>query len=178
MSWLSCRWLKKKLVGFVQNQTLEGEDGGYVTLSMTGNENTGDFSASCEFKDFCEDGITMTGSLSMSGRIDLETEEPLYFTLSFNPLTLNDGMESFTISGNIHYNFQVYPNRLDWAFDFEQWQLRNYDFNEYVELSTALAKANWASILSIVIVFILVTYVHWNLINSYVDRNFCEEVTK
>jgi hypothetical protein len=96
-----------------------------------------------------------------------------YLEPGIHNLTIQTPNENISI-----YNFQVYPNRLDWAFDFEQWQLRNYDFNEYVELSASLAKANWASILSIVIVFILVTYVHWNLINSYVDRNFCEEVIK
>ena len=96
-----------------------------------------------------------------------------YLQPGIHNLTIQTPYENISI-----YNFQVYPNRLDWAFDFEMWQNRNIDFNEYVELSASIAKANWASILSILIVFILVTYVHWNLINSYVDRNFCEEVTK
>lgn len=88
-------------------------------------------------------------------------------------ITIQTPYQNITIN-----NFNVYPNRLDWIFDFEAWENRNYDFNEYITLTASIAAANWASILSIGIVFVLVTYVHWNLINSYVDRNFCEEVVK
>lgn len=75
-------------------------------------------------------------------------------------------------------NVQILPSRLTWAADYYDWQSSYYDytFEEYITLTSATAKANWASILSIVVVFCLVTMVYWHLINSYIDRNYCEEV--
>ena len=77
-------------------------------------------------------------------------------------------------------NVQVLPSRLTWAADYYDWQNSYFDltFEEYISISTATAKANWASILSIVTVFTLVTMVYWHLINGYVDRNYCEEVVE
>jgi hypothetical protein len=75
-------------------------------------------------------------------------------------------------------NITVYPNALTWVNDYNEWKYPNLNIEEYISMTSAIAKENWASILSIVIVFVLVTYVYWNLINSYVDRNFIEEVKK
>lgn len=75
-------------------------------------------------------------------------------------------------------NVTVYPNALTWVNDYNEWKYPNLNIEEYISLTSAMAKENWASILSILIVFVLVTYVYWNLINSYVDRNFIEEVKK
>ena len=75
-------------------------------------------------------------------------------------------------------NVTVYPNALTWVNDYNEWKYPNLNIEEYISMTSAIAKENWASILSIVIVFVLVTYVYWNLINSYVDRNFIEEVKK
>jgi len=72
----------------------------------------------------------------------------------------------------------IYPDRLSWQFEYDEWRNTNddYSFDEFILRSKATAAENWASILSIVMVFTLTTMVYWNLINSYVDRNFCEEV--
>ena len=79
---------------------------------------------------------------------------------------------SFEIS-----NITVLPDRLTWQFEYYDWQYgERMTLEEYISLTAAQTKANWASILSIIIVFSLVTFVYWNLINSYIDRNYCEEV--
>ena len=72
----------------------------------------------------------------------------------------------------------IYPDRLSWQFEYNDWQNsdNDYSFDEFILRSKATAAENWASMLSIVMVFTLTTMVYWNLINSYVDRNFCEEV--
>ena len=75
-------------------------------------------------------------------------------------------------------NITVYPNALTWVNDYNDWKYPKINIEEYISMTSAIAKENWASILSIVIVFVLVTFVYWNLINSYVDRNFIEEVKK
>jgi len=78
----------------------------------------------------------------------------------------------------IFNNITGYPNALTWVNDYNEWKYPKLNIEEYISMTSAIAKENWASILSIVIVFVLVTYVYWNLINSYVDRNFIEEVKK
>jgi len=78
---------------------------------------------------------------------------------------------------NLMSNVNIMPDRLSWQFEWQEWQNENpVSFEEFVELSKATAQANWASLLSIVTVFALVTMVYWHLINGYVDRNYCEEV--
>jgi hypothetical protein len=85
-------------------------------------------------------------------------------------------IKSTNFSKNIT-GFTLLPDRLQWEFQYYEWQ-NEFDFTieEYITLTSATAKANWASILSIVVVFCLVTMVYWHLINSYIDRNYCEEV--
>ena len=75
------------------------------------------------------------------------------------------------------FNVTIMPDRLSWEFEYFEWQ-NDYDYSveQYISLTASQAKENWAAILSIVLVFTLVTMVYWNLINSYIDRNYCEEV--
>jgi|TARA_Y100000033_G_scaffold48488_1_gene55414 hypothetical protein len=77
-------------------------------------------------------------------------------------------------------NVSFLPDRLTWEFDFYEWQNsdRLNSIEEYISLSAATAKANWASFLTLAVVFVLVIYVYWSLINAYIDRNFCEEVVQ
>ncbi len=90
----------------------------------------------------------------------------------FYEIKINTNNSNFTYS-----NVSFLPDRLNWEFEYFEWQNDyDYSFEEYISLSAAQAKANWAAILSIVLVFTLVTMVYWNLINSYIDRNYCEEV--
>ena len=105
---------------------------------------------------------------------------------SFNGTTLyfelTPGFYNFTITADNatteYTNVQLYPNALTWFDDYNEWRLGDYTFGELVELNYAKAQENWASFLTAVIIWILVVYVYWNLINSYVDRNYCEEVRK
>lgn len=110
-----------------------------------------------------------------------------YTASSFNnsdlKINLEPGIYDITIISNsnvskFYNNVTIYPNSLTWVSDYNDWKYPELNFEEYISMSSAMAKENWASILSILIVFILVTYVYWNLINSYVDRNFIEEVKK
>ena len=107
------------------------------------------------------------------------------FTLSTNnsivKFPVNFGIQNISIiteNRSINYfNVTIMPDRLSWEFEYFEWQ-NDYDYSveEYISLTASQAKENWAAILSIVLVFTLVTMVYWNLINSYIDRNYCEEV--
>ena len=90
----------------------------------------------------------------------------------------NIELRSDNYSKNIS-NVHIYPDRLSWEFEFKEWESRDsIAIDEFISIVTAESRENWASILSIVMVFSLVTMVYWNLINSYVDRNYCEEVIR
>ena len=98
-------------------------------------------------------------------------------------MRFQSGTYNLTFTNNENYsinysNVEFLPDRLQWEFEFLAWenQQNDYSFDEFILRSKATAAQNWASILSIVMVFTLTTMVYWNLINSYVDRNFCEEV--
>jgi len=97
-------------------------------------------------------------------------------------IPINEGLNDIKIiSENYSKNISgvlIFPDRLSWEFEFYDWKNsdNDYSFDELILRSKATAQQNWASILSIVMVFTLTTMVYWNLINSYIDRNFCEEV--
>lgn len=102
--------------------------------------------------------------------------------LNILTIPINAGVNNIQIiSENYSKNISgvlIFPDRLTWEFEFYEWQNsdKDYSFDELILRSKATAQQNWASILSIVMVFTLTTMVYWNLINSYIDRNFCEEV--
>lgn len=99
-------------------------------------------------------------------------------------IRIENGFHNISISNNENYSknytfVQILPDRLQWEFQYYEWEGRNdLTFDELISLSSSEARENWASILSIVVVFSLVTMVYWHLINSYIDKNYCEEVKK
>ena len=106
-----------------------------------------------------------------------------YSTNSMFSVPIDLGNNQIIIESNestlIYNNVTVLPDRLTWEFEFYDWQ-SGYDFTieEYITVSAATAQKNWAAILSIVVVFSLVTQVYWHLINAYIDKNYFEEVVR
>ncbi len=99
-------------VGGIQEfaeETIPGDCGGSATYSMNLNEVTGDFLGSMEFIAFCSGSVTISGSASFSGSVDLITSEFLEFSLSFSSLTTTSDSDSFTVSGDITFNYQTSP---------------------------------------------------------------------
>ena len=104
-----------------------------------------------------------------------------FTNLSKFNLVITQGLNNLEFRSNNYSknitNLLVMPDRLSWEFEFYEWDNRNQiTFEEYISISKAQAAQNWVSILSIVVVFTLTTMVYWHLINSYVDRNYCEEI--
>ena len=72
-----------------------------------------------------------------------------------------------------NYTFEVIPDRLNWEFEYENLQSQRVEF---ISIDTANTQEVYASIFSIIIVWVLCVYVYWRLIESYVNKNFIEEV--
>lgn len=111
-------------------------------------------------------------------QINLEGE---FYARSNNSmyLQIEPGYHNLTIITNENtrsFNIEIFPDRLEWEGEF---MLLNQDQNtEFISIDLSNDRENWASILSIVIVWVLATYVYWRLIESYVNKNFIEEVVK
>jgi hypothetical protein len=73
-------------------------------------------------------------------------------------------------------NVFFYPDRLQWEYDFEMIQQKPKQ--QFIEINLAQLQTNYAVGIGILIVWVLTTYVYWQLISSYVDRNFIEEVSQ
>ena len=90
---------------------------------------------------------------------------------------IDAGVQNLTIMGEnqtwYFHNVSIYPDRLNWEYDFNQ--LKNVD-SKFIDITIANTQINWAVAMSITIVWVLSTYVYWSLISSYVDKNFIEEV--
>lgn len=89
--------------------TIPGDCGGNASYTIDVDEGTGDFSGTMAFNGYCSEGVTLTGSTSFSGKIDLNTEVFLQFSLSFDTVTATSDSDSFTISGSINFNYQASP---------------------------------------------------------------------
>ncbi len=85
----------------------------------------------------------------------------------YNLSLVADGFEE-------NYSYvSFYPDRLEWRYD---WIQLNGGGIEMIEAGKATIQENWASFLSIIITWFLSTYVYWQFVQTYVQRNFIEEV--
>ena len=113
----------------------------------------------------------------IDGNFSVYTEvERLKIPITVGTYDIEIKSENYT---NKITNVTIFPDRLTWEFEYYEYVFGNdITFEEYITKSAALAQQNWASFLTVLVIFALVIYVYWNLINAYVDRNYCEEVTK
>jgi hypothetical protein len=94
-------------------------------------------------------------------------------------LTIDQGIHNITFQANgfnsTFENVVFYPDRLDWEY---QYQIIEQSKPEFIDIEISELRTNWAVGVGIVIVWVLTTYVYWQMISSYVDRNFIEEVVQ
>lgn len=76
-------------------------------------------------------------------------------------------------NSTIEHQVELRPDRLSWEID---WELFTRPGSASVPVEEATRMQNWASAMTGLIVWVLATYVYWNLVNAYVQRNFIEEV--
>ena len=94
---------------YTETDTIDGNCGGSASYTISVDDQTGDFSGSLSFSNYCEDGVTISGAVSFSGKVDLVTEELVRFSLSFSTLSGTSGSDSFTLNGSITTDLTVYP---------------------------------------------------------------------
>jgi hypothetical protein len=87
--------------GVVQNETIPGSCGGTFTYNITVDDFTGAFSGTLSFNAYCEEGMTISGSIAFSGAINLGTSELSNFVFDFSWLTVNGGGEAAVLDGTM-----------------------------------------------------------------------------
>ncbi|WP_026362143.1 PKD domain-containing protein [Geopsychrobacter electrodiphilus] len=87
--------------------TILGPCGGSAVLTLNVETTNGIFNGSLNYANYCEEGITAAGNLSLSGRVDLVTLEPQQMTISFKLLTLSNTDQSATISGTMAFSYAL-----------------------------------------------------------------------
>ena len=96
-------------IGASESGTEPGPCGGTVSYSIQYNETTGVFSGTFTFKSYCDSGVVISGSTTVSGTINLGTSmiEDIHFKFT----SLSDG--SSTLSGNLNMDLTVSPIQAD-----------------------------------------------------------------
>jgi hypothetical protein len=130
--------------------TIPGACGGSASYTVSVNDQTGDFSGSLSFSSYCEDGVTISGAVDFSGKVDLVTEELVKFSLTFSALSGTSGSDSFTLNGTISTDLTVSPyilaismllrdnstGKVYWVKDYTMTVTEGADYGE-VEISGA-----------------------------------------
>lgn len=78
-----------------------GNCGGKFTVTISANNQTGSFTGSLVFNNYCEDMITLNGSMGMSGSIDQNSDEISSLKITFTSLQTKGLGESITMDGNM-----------------------------------------------------------------------------
>ena len=96
-------------------------------------------------------------------------------------VTISPGIHNLTFENNFFNqtfsNVVFYPDYLTWEYDYLQ-MMQGLEPPQMVDAGLIDSRTNWAVFIGIVVVWILCVYVYWNLINTFVQRNFIEEVVQ
>jgi hypothetical protein len=96
-------------IGASEIGTELGPCGGTGSYSIQYNEAIGVFSGAFTFKSYCDSGVVITGSTTVSGTVytDTSTIKDIHFDFT----NFSDG--SSTLSGDMNIDFDAFPIRID-----------------------------------------------------------------
>ena len=124
-----------------RDSTMEGG----ATIHGSADDATGSFTASVNFQNYCDAGVILNGATTLSGIINLTTEEPINFTFLFSSLTLEESGEIITLNGSLGADYSVSPILMTMSFVIEDstnttFWFRNAELQviggaDYVEIS-------------------------------------------
>lgn len=92
-----------------------GTCGGSMSWSINFNDQTGGFTGSFNFNNYCEDNTTLSGSIEAAGTIDPVTEDFGQISMTFIVFTIATPSDSFTAQGSFDINFSV--SSIDFAIN-------------------------------------------------------------
>ncbi|MEE4606354.1 MAG: hypothetical protein V2J65_34100 [Desulfobacteraceae bacterium] len=139
--------IEPNLSAAIQSESdyIDGGCGGSAFYSLQVDDQSGDFTGSLRFDDYCEDGTTLNGRTNFSGQINVNTLEFEYFTLSFDSIIGTSGSESVTMDGVIDFstsgasivatmNMLVRDDNVHLVFRMQDYQMTLTDYWDYIEI--------------------------------------------
>ena len=126
--------------------TLTGDCSGTAAYTITYDDVSGDFSGGFTFSNFCNEGETINGALTMSGNLNVNSQNFGTFSMTMTAMTVSSGGESYTIHGSMNVNQTSSPsvitvnlklkdNNTQQVFWVENFNLSIVDMISYEELS-------------------------------------------
>jgi hypothetical protein len=92
-------------IASTETNTINGNCGGTATYTINVNDTTGNYDGTFIFKQYCEDGIVISGDTDINGTLNLATGDIITITYVFDNLTVDE----FIFKGNIFVNAAVTP---------------------------------------------------------------------
>jgi hypothetical protein len=100
--------------------TIFGGCGGYASYTTNYNDVTGEFSGSISFTSYCEEAVTLNGTLSMTGALNPSNPDDFgSLTMTFTALTVASGSDSFTADGTINFNAGANPTTVTMTMEMK-----------------------------------------------------------
>jgi hypothetical protein len=87
-----------------EQQTEYGDCGGSVIFAAEMDDVTGNFTGSMSFDGFCNGGTTISGTVGLSGQLDVNTSDFLHFNMSLNMVSLVSDNQSYVMDGGVSFN--------------------------------------------------------------------------
>jgi len=91
------------------SETINGTCGGSARFEGTADDQTGDFSGTFRFNNYCEENIIVNGQGEITGIIDLFSEELVFYHYAFTGMTVSFGNQSFTLDGRVRVSYLSSP---------------------------------------------------------------------
>ena len=116
-----------------ESDTIAGSCGGSFSITLTADDQTGNFNGSLTFNNFCEPEFSVNGSMDISGNIDVNMGQMNYFEMVFMDINMTSGQESISMNGSINFNMQASPMRMTMSFILQDNNLnKTYRYENFV----------------------------------------------
>ncbi len=126
--------------------TFNGDCGGGSDYNINVNDSTGDFSGTLNFKSYCSDNVTISGSTSFSGKINMNTGSLASLNISFSALSAVSMGDSLTLKGSIASTFTgssasmtvnlvIQDNNSGQVYMSDNFVIAVSDFGSYADIS-------------------------------------------
>jgi hypothetical protein len=101
-----------------RSKTITGENGGTALLTIDIDTESGDFSGSISYSDYCDKENTINGQCNVNGAYDLDKEEISWLEMSFDNFTSESASDSNTINGKLKIE-QLSANEQTFSMDLK-----------------------------------------------------------
>lgn len=92
-----------------QTETIAGSCSGSATYQISADDQSGIFSGTITFSNYCEGDTTLNGSASFSGRIDTTNYTPISFSYTFSRLSGTSAGQTVVLDGTLAMDLTSQP---------------------------------------------------------------------